>query len=169
MLLALGSAVAAAAGPVSVPQVPDFGSGIDSLDRNRYSCRVADSATACRRRAESGDGIEQEPVIEIVLFYRQDRLVRSVFAFDEARLDPIVAALSARLGSPVRSREGLMAGMGGVFDNRHFVWQRDGRVWFVEQFFERIISSALWIMSDAEFAALQAERASARVGGAREL
>jgi len=81
----------------------------------------------------------------------------------------VVKQISQRLYEPVAESEALKAGMGGVFENRYFIWKKDGRAWLVEQFFERITDSALWSMSERELEALLAEREQQRVRGARDL
>lgn len=153
----------------TLPPAPADGSALDDLDRNLFQCRPADPLVQCRRRGQTSERIAGEPVIEIVLSYRDNTLVRSVFTFSEARLDQVVQQLSQQLGAPAAGREGLKAGMGGVFENRYYVWKQDGKAWFVEQYFERITDSGLWTMSEAELDALLAERERQKVRGARDL
>jgi len=162
-------ALCCAAGAVTLPQAPADGSALSDLDRESFQCRSADRHTQCRRPGKAADRIESESVTEIVLFYRDDQLVRTVFAFNEAHLDQVVKQISQRLYEPVAESEALKAGMGGVFENRYFIWKKDGRAWLVEQFFERITDSALWSMSERELEALLAEREQQRVRGARDL
>jgi hypothetical protein len=161
--------VCSAANAATLPDVPAIGSRLEGLDRELFQCRTADRESQCRRRGKAADRINDEPVSQIVLFYRNDLLVRSVFVFDEAHFKSLVRQLSDLLGTAVQGSEALKAGMAGVFENRYYVWKRDGRVWFAEQFFERVTDSGLWIMVDAEFSALQAERERMRVHGARDL
>ena len=158
-----------AAAAVTLPEVPVTGSRLDRLDQNLFQCRATQNEAVCRRPGKPTERIGDEPVIEIVLFYRDGVLVRSVFAFDEGRSDALAQQLSGQLGTAIEGSELLKAGMGGVFENRYYVFKRDGRVWFFEQFFERIMNSGLWVMDDAEFAALLAERERVRVRGARDL
>ncbi len=167
--LVVGLSVCLSAGAVTLPDAPASGSKLDDLDRNLFHCRAADQLTHCRRRGKPTDQIAGEPAIEIVLSYRQNILVRTVFTFNEARVDQMVERLSQQLGAPVAASEGLKAGMGGVFENRHFIWKRDGKAWFVEQYFERITDSALWVTSETELDTLFAERDRQRVRGARDL
>jgi hypothetical protein len=158
-----------AAGAVTLPEVPATGSRLEDLDRSRFQCRAGDRLTECRRPGKPADRIDDEPVIEIVLFYRDRTLVRTAFVFDERHFDALARKLSGPLGTPRQGSEGLKAGMGGVFQNRYYIWKRDGRAWFAEQFFERIISSGLWILDETELAVLFAEREQMRVRGARDL
>lgn len=161
--------VCSAANGVTLPDVPAMGSRLEELDRESFQCRTSDEVIQCRRRGKETDRINDEPVSEIVLFYRNDSLVRSVFVFDEAHFSSLVRQLSDLLGAAVQGSEALKAGMAGVFENRYYVWKSDGSVWFAEQFFERVTDSGLWIMGEAEFRALQAERDRMRVHGARDL
>jgi len=170
ILVSVASAFAClTAGAVTLPQAPGNGSVLAELDRKLFQCRSVDRHTQCRRRSKEAERIEAEPITEIVLFYRDDKLVRSVFTFSEAHLDRLVQQLSQRLGAPIPGSERLKAGMGGVFENRYFIWKRDGHAWFVEQFFERITDSGLWTMSESELDTLLAERERQRVRGARDL
>ena len=169
-LIALaGLFVCLTAGAVTLPEAPVSGSTLDSLDRNVFQCRPVDQGTQCRRPGRGTDRIEEEPVGEIVLFYRDKVLARSVFTFSEGHFELLVQQLSRQLGIPVQESEGLKAGMGGGFENRYYVWKRNGGAWLAEQFFERITSSGLWTMSESELAALLAERERQRVRGARDL
>lgn len=161
--------VSVTAGAVTLPEAPAGGSTLEDLDQNRFQCRAENQQTQCRRRGNPADRIEGEPVTEIVLFYRDNRLVRSVFSFSEAHLDQLVRQLTLLLGAPVAGNERLKAGMAGVFENRYYLWKHNGRAWFVEQFFERITDSGLWRMSEAELDALLGERERQRVRGARDL
>lgn len=169
LALAAGLSACLTAGAVTLPETPANGSTLDDLDRNLFQCRVADQLTQCRRRGKPSDQIAGEPVIEIILSYRENILVRTVFTFSEAHLDRLVGQLSQQLGVPVAGSEGLKAGMGGVFENRYYVWKRNGTTWFVEQYFERITDSGLWTISGDELEALFAERERQRVRGARDL
>ncbi|KPK34404.1 MAG: hypothetical protein AMJ66_03835 [Betaproteobacteria bacterium SG8_40] len=169
LAMAAGLCVCLSAGAVTLPEVPANGSALEDLDRNVFQCRAADQLTQCRRRGKPSDQIAGESVFEIVLSYRENTLVRTVFTFSEARLDQFVEQLSRQLGAPAAGSEGLKAGMGGVFENRYYVWNRGGKAWFVEQYFERITDSALWMMSDSELDRLFAERERQRVRGARDL
>ena len=163
-LLACWTAAAA-----TLPQVPATSSALGGLDKSLFECRTVQSGEECRRQGHSDDRIAEEAVVEMVLLYRDESLVRSVFSFKEAHFDDFVTRLTEQLGVPESGSEGLKAGMGGVFQNRYHVWKSDGDVWFVEQYFERISISGLWVMNDAEFEALQAERESVRFRGARDL
>ncbi len=169
LALVAAFSVCLSAAAVTLPAPPADGSALDELDQNLFQCRPADPLVQCRRRGRASERIAGEPVIEIVLSYRENTLVRSVFTFSEARLDQVVQQLSQQFGAPVAGREGLKAGMGGVFENRYFVWKRDGSAWFVEQYFERITDSGLWTMSEAELEVLLAERERQKVRGARDL
>ncbi len=169
-LLACWSATAAtAATAATLPQVPAAGSRLVELDKSSFNCRAVESGVECRAQARPADRIAEQPVIAIVLFYRDGMLVRSVFAFKEEHFEQLVGRLTEQHGTPDGGSEGLKAGLGGVFENRYYVWQLNGPVWFVEQYFERISTSGLWLMDEAEFAALQAERESMRFRGARDL
>lgn len=162
--LACWSAAAA-----TLPQVPTTASRLANLDRNLFRCGTVENQAECRSQGRPAGRIAEEPVVAIVLFYRGETLVRSVFAFKEDQFDELVGRLTQQLGTPESGSEGLKAGMGGVFENRYYVWKLNGQIWFVEQFFERISTSGLWIMDAAEFEVLQAERESMRFRGARDL
>ncbi len=169
-LLACFSATAAtAATAATLPQVPGAGSRLDELDKSSFKCRAVESGVECRARGRPADRIADQPVIAMVLFYRDEVLVRSVFAFKEECFEELVGRLTGQHGSPDSGSESLKAGMGGVFENRYYWWNLNGPVWFVEQFFERIATSGVWLMDESEFAALQAERESMRFRGARDL
>ncbi|UCH48010.1 MAG: hypothetical protein JSU95_18575 [Betaproteobacteria bacterium] len=163
-LLACWSATAA-----TLPQVPEAGSRLGDLDKSSFKCRTIESLADCRREGLAADRIAEESVRTIVLFYRDGVLVRSVFTFTEQHFEELVGRLTEQLGTPESGSEGLKASMGGVFQNRYYVWKLNGRVWFVEQYFERVATSGLWVMDEVEFAALQAERESVRFRGARDL
>ena len=164
LLLACCSATAA-----TLPEVPAVSGELNDLDQGLFKCRRVDSATECRYQGRPADRVAEEPVMAMVLLYRDDALARAVYAFEETHFDEFVGRLTEQLGTPQSGAEGLKAGMGGVFENRYYVWRLNGRVWFVEQFFERIATSGLWVMDEAEFVLLQAERESKRFRGARDL
>jgi hypothetical protein len=156
--------------PAAKPlQTPPLIEQLAAVDRSVYQCQSIDQGTECRRKADPADRIAGEPATEIVLFYRSGTLVRAVFAFSEAELDPLVERLSADLGTPTRGHELLKAGMAGLFENIYYIWILGDQVWFVEQYFERVTTSGLWHMDATEFAAFQSEREQRRVRGARDL
>ena len=150
-------------------QLPELGSEFDRLDRASYRCSLWEQGERCARPGTAADTLAGESVIEVVLFYRDGVLVRTVRVFDERRYDALVPALSARFGVPIAGTEKLKAGMGGVFDNRQHIWGQGGQVWMFEQFFARIIHSGLWQLSQDEFEMLMTERERLRVRGARDL
>lgn len=152
-----------------IPPLPDVGSGIDQVDQTLFKCQADGSETRCARPGTALDLVAGERVIEVVLFYRAGKLFRSVLVLDERRYDHIVAGLSHQLGAGEQAREGLKAGMGGIFDNRQQIWRRDGHVWMLEQYFERIIHSGLCVTNEAQFETLMAERERMRFRGARDL
>ena len=153
----------------ALPGLPPAGSKIDVLDRNIYSCEQHNGNLQCRRSGGAADYVDGETALEIVLIYRQGVLVRSVVTFEEQRFHAVADKLSETLGSAARGGEALNAGMGGTFENQYYVWRHDGRVWLLEQFFQRIMHCGLWIMSGAEFDNLMSERERLRVRGVRNL
>jgi len=153
----------------ALPDLPPLGSTLDALDTNAYRCEERDSSLRCRRAGRAEDRVEGEPAVEIVLIYRQRVLVRSVIALDEQQFHTLAERLSASLGPATIGDEALNAGMGGAFENHYYSWRQDGRAWLLEQFFERIIHSGLWIMNVEEVDALWAERERASVRGVRNL
>ncbi|MGD8789848.1 MAG: hypothetical protein PVH05_10200 [Burkholderiales bacterium] len=169
-LLALAGVITLAISHAAgLPEVAASNQRLDSVDHDQFECTGTQTDSECRRRGVAAVQIGGEPVTEMALFYRDGLLVRSVFVFSESRFDPVVANLTAQLGTPRLGTELLKAGMAGVFENRYGVWKRDDQVWFVEQYFERVTSSGLWRMDASEFAAFQAERDRTRVRGARDL
>jgi len=161
--------MAAADGLPDLPQLPQVGSTLETLDRNRYICGEARFGYQCRRAGETHDRVEGESATEIVLVYRKGILVRSVISIDEQHFRSLADRISVTLGTALKGEEALNAGMGGTFNNGYFLWRRDGRSWLLEQFFERVISSGLWIMSDDEFDMMMSERERRRVRGVRNL
>jgi hypothetical protein len=152
-----------------LPDVPPAGSMLDGLDRTIYRCQQHADSVECRRPGGTADHVEGEPAIEIVLVYRQRVLVRSVVTFGEQHFNAIAGKLSVILGRAAREREALNAGMGGTFENQYYIWRRDGRVWLLEQFYQRITDSGLWMMNEAQFDALMSERERRKVRGVRNL
>jgi hypothetical protein len=153
----------------ALPELPPAGSSLDTLDRNVFRCEKRDSGNECRRAGETRDRVEGEPVVEIVLVYRQGLLVRSVIALDEQRFRALAERLTGSLGPADQGGEDLNAGMGGTFKNHFYLWRQGGRAWLLEQFFERIIRSGLWIMNRDEVDVLMTERERSRVRGVRNL
>lgn len=140
-----------------------------AVDRTQYQCQAVRQGTECRRKGDPADRIDGDAVTEIVLLYRNNTLVRTVFAFSEADFDTLADYLTTVLGPPKRGHELLKAGMAGVFENHYYIWTHGNQVWFAEQYFERVTTSGLWHMDAAEFAAFQAGRDRARRHGARDL
>lgn len=169
LFAALTLVAAAPVGAAGMPLLPDVGSSIDQIDPATYQCEQGARETRCSRPGDAAEQVAGEAVIEVVLFYRDGALMRSVLVLDEQRYDEIVAGLSQTLGAGEATGDKLIAGMAGVFDNRQHVWRHDGRVWMLEQFFERIIYSGLCVTGEAEYEALLAERDKARIRGARDL
>jgi hypothetical protein len=162
----------AAADSATLPELPDLpaaGSTLDALDRNNYRCEQRDGGLKCQRPGKAQDRVAGEQVAEIVLVYRRGTLARTVITFDEQHFHALAQQLSLSLGPAVQGEEALNAGMGGAFKNHYYTWRHDGRAWLLEQFFERIIRSGLWMMSDDEFDALMTERERRRVRGVRDL
>ena len=160
---------AASAGAAGLPLLPDVGSSIEQVDRATYRCEQGERETRCSRPGNAAEQVAGETVIEVVLFYRDGALTRSVLVLNEQRYDEIVAGLSQTLGAGEAAGDKLIAGMAGVFDNRQHIWRHNGRVWMLEQYFERIIHSGLCVTGEAEFEALLTERDKARIRGARDL
>jgi hypothetical protein len=160
---------ASAAELLALPHMPSAGSMLDALDRTFYRCEQHASQVECRRRGDAADRVVGEPVIEIVLVYRQGVLVRSAITFNEQNFNAVADKLSLTLGSAAQGGEALNAGMGGSFENQYFIWQRAGRAWLLEQFYQRITHSGLWMMNETEFDALMSERERSKVRGVRNL
>lgn len=154
---------------LALPHMPSAGSMLDALDRTIYRCEQRADSVECRRPGDAADYVEGEPAIEIVLVYRHGVLVRSVVTFDEQNFNAIAEKLSVTLGRAVRGGEALNAGMGGTFENQYYVWRRDRRTWLLEQFYQRIAHSGLWMMNGTEFDALMSERERGKVRGVRNL
>lgn len=153
----------------ALPNVPPAGSMLDALDRTIYRCEQHADSVECRRPGDAADHVEGEPAIEIVLVYRQGVVVRSVVTFDEQNFNAVAEKLSLTLGRATRGGEALNAGMGGTFENHYYIWRRDGRVWLLEQFYQRITHSGLWTMNGTEFDALMSGRERGKVRGVRNL
>ena len=153
----------------ALPNLPPAGSMLNVLDRNIYRCDQLADNVECRRPGDMADHVEGEPAIEIVLVYRQGALIRSVVTFDEQRFNAVADKLSLTLGLAAGGGEALNAGMGGTFENQYYIWRRDGRTWLLEQFYQRIAHSGLWMMNATEFEVLMSERERRRVRGVRDL
>jgi len=153
----------------ALPNVPPAGSTFDALDRTIYRCEQCVDSVECRRPGDTADFVEGEQAIEVVLVYRQGAMVRSVVTFDEQNFNAVADKLSLTLGRAVRGGEALNAGMGGSFENQYYIWRRDGRAWLLEQFYQRITHSGLWMMSGTELDGLMSERERRRVRGVRNL
>ena len=172
LVAAAALCVSCPAGATNLPELPDLppaGSMLNLLDRNNYRCEQRVSGLQCRRPGKAKDRVGGEAALEIVLVYRNGSLVRSVVTLDERHFREVAERLSLALGPAIQGDEALNAGMGGAFKNHYFMWRRDGRAWLLEQFFERIIRSGLWIMADDEADALLTERERRRVRGVRDL
>jgi len=153
----------------ALPNMLSAGSMLDALERTIYRCERHADKVECRRPGDTADHVEGEPAIEIVLVYRQDVLVRSVVTFNEQNFNAVAEKLSVTLGRAIRGGEALNAGMGGSFENQYYIWRRDGRTWLLEQFYQRITHSGLWMMSGTELDGLMSERERRRVRGVRNL
>lgn len=155
---------------LDLPDLPNTGSQFAELDRSVYKCDARNEGLLmCRRAGEKTDRVAGNQVREIMVFYRGGLQVRSVVKVDEQRFSAIAEALTESLGNSEEDIELLNAGMGGAFENRYQIWRHDGRIWMLEQFFERIVYSGLWIMEDAELDTMLAERERRRVRGVRNL
>ena len=159
----------AANGLPELPDLPPPGSTLQSLDRSGYRCGESNHGFQCRRAGQLNDRVAGEPVLEIVLVYRQGRLARPVMTIDEQHFRALAKRLSVSLGTASEGDEALNAGMGGTFKNAYFVWKQNGHTWLLEQFFERVIHSGLWILADEEFDLLMSERERSSVRGVRNL
>ena len=159
--------------PLAIPgqplRTPAVASTLAAVDRTVYRCESTAQATDCRRGADPAERLAGQRLTEIALLYRDGRLVRTTYVFNESGFDKIASELTAAFGTPMPGHELLRAGMAGVFENRYYIWEDGDQTWFAEQYFERVTTGALWHMDSAEFAALQAERDRSRVRGARDL
>ena len=153
----------------ALPNMPSAGSMLDGLDRTIYRCELCADKVECRRPGDTADHVDGEPAIEVVLVYRQGVLVRSVVTFDEQNFNAVAEKLSVTLGRAAQGGEALNAGMGGRFENQYYIWRRDGRAWLLEQFYQRITHSGLWMMNGSEFDVLMSERERRKVRGVRNL
>ncbi len=139
------------------------------FDLSAFACADAGGERLCRRSGDGTGSMEGATVRAIVLALRDGELARVSWAFDENAFDRVRRQLAQRLGPGEAGTELLKAGMGGVFPNRFVVWRHDGQVWLLEQYFERVIHSALTRMSPQEFDRLWSHRERLRVRGARDL
>jgi hypothetical protein len=60
----------------TLPQVPAAGRKMGDLDQNLFKCSSLKTGLKCRRQAWPADRIAEEPVILLVLFYREETLFR---------------------------------------------------------------------------------------------
>lgn len=148
---------------------PAPGSAQSSIDLSSYACARNAQALVCRRTESDALRLYTVEVSASVLSLRDGKLMRVSAVFDEARFDEFRDAMRAELGRGEEGAELLKAGMGGTFSNRFEVWREDSQVLLLEQYFERVMSSALTTMSNDEFVRLQAARQLQRVRGARDL
>lgn len=166
---ALFALVAVSGFCAGLPNLPAPGSPQQSLDLAGYACVRGTTERVCRR-AEGGPAtIYRVPLKQSIWVFRDGALVRASVAFDEARFDDVLRAMRAELGDGEEGAELLKAGMGGTFSNRFAVWRRNDQVLLLEQYFGRVVTSALTQMRAEEFERLMAVRESERVRGARDL
>ena len=149
--------------------LPAPGSAQESLDLAAYACARGAGEMLCRRPQSDAPSLYGVAPEASVLALRAGRLARVSISFDEGRFDDVRGAMRDELGPGEAGSEWLKAGMGGSFANRYEIWRQDGRVWLLEQYFERVARSGLSIMSEEEFGRLQAARQQQRVRGARDL
>lgn len=164
LVLLAGSGLAA-----GLPNLPAPGREQQSVDLAAYLCTRSAQELTCRQPAPGAAVLYQVPVSAYVLVFRDEALARASIAFDEPRFDDVLKAMRAELGAGEEGSELLKAGMGGAFPNRYQLWQQDGQVFLLEQYFGRVLTSAVTQMSKEEFERFMAVRESQRVRGARDL
>jgi hypothetical protein len=164
LVLLAGSGICA-----GLPGFPAPGSELKSLDLSGYTCVRGAQELACRRPESGSAVLYQVPVTGNTLVFQDGALTRVSVAFSETRFDDVLGAMRADLGPGEEGSELLKAGMGGTFANRFAVWRQNGHVLLLEQYFGRVVTSALTQMTREEFTRLMAVRESQRVRGARDL
>ena len=157
------------AGAVSAAQeVEALGSPLAALDRTRYSCTTNAEHTLCRPAGNSLDHLGL-PFLGMTLEYRGELLQRTTVLFDEAHFADIESRLTARFGTPEHHDERLRAGMAGTITNRIRVWRGGGEIAMLEQYSEKISTSALRYLAADDYRELMRSRDAMRVRGTRDL
>jgi len=149
-------------------EVEKLGSQLAALDRARYSCTTNGAHTVCRPAANSLDHLGL-PVVRMTLEYRGELLQRKTVVFDETHFGYIESRLTARFGTPEHHDERLRAGMAGTIINRIRVWRSGGDIAMLEQYSEKITTSALRYLAADDYQKLMRSRDSMRVRGTRDL
>lgn len=149
-------------------EVEALGSRLAALDRARYSCTKNGAHTLCRPAGKSLDHLGL-PLLGMTLEYRGELLQRATVLFDETHFADIESRLTARFGTPEHHDERLRAGMAGTITNRIRVWHSGGDVAMLEQYSEKITTSALRYLAADDYQELMRSRDSLRVRGTRDL
>jgi hypothetical protein len=166
---AFAALVASTALSAGLPDLPQPGVGPQAIDLSAYVCDGDEAELSCRRALPGTVLLQGVPASERVLLFRAGLLSRVTEVFPEARFEEVRRGLAANLGTGKEGVELLRAGMGGTFPNRLQIWRGKGRVYLLEQYFERVRNSALSVMTEDEFGRLMTLRDRQRVRGARDL
>lgn len=159
----LAAAIAAAS-----PGIAPIGAPLSGLDRADHDCKSIEKRVLCQR---SGSEIRYRGLgaLAMTLEYEEELLRRVTVLFDEAQFAEVVRRLDADFGVGEAHDEKLRTGMAGAIVNRIRVWHAGGETLMFEQFSGRISTSALHVLSEADFAAEMRGREASRVRGMRDL
>ena len=153
------------------PQVVDLGSSLQEWqDQSEYRCvQEQPGKNVCRLVDASGLAVQEMPLRGMDLYFADQRLERICRVIDEAEFPRLRQRLRAQRDDATDQSELLKAGMGGSFKNEIWVWNDPGVITMLEQFHERITTSALCILGSGAFEQLMRARAKHRVRGVRDL
>jgi hypothetical protein len=146
-LLALVASPGLWAAPLDLPPP---GTGQQAIDLSAFACAGDPAELTCRQAHAGAAMLYGVPLRASKLFFRDGLLLRASAVFAEARYQEVRDALVAEMGQGEEGVELLVAGMAGVFPSRFGVWRAGGRVFLLEQYFERVRDSALTVMTDIE-------------------
>jgi hypothetical protein len=140
------------------------------VDRAEYHCvREKAGNAVCRAVSVSGLSLHGVSLRSLDLYFEEHRLARVCQVIDEADFLPLREMLATQRGGAVDFSELLKAGMGGSFKNEIWVWQEGTLVTMLEQFYERISTSALCLSQRVAFERLMHAREARRIRGVRDL
>jgi hypothetical protein len=159
----LAAAIAAAS-----PGIVSIGAPLSGLDRGDHDCKMMEKQVVCQR---SGTEIRYRGLgaLAMTLEYEEELLRRVTVLFDEAQFAEVEHRLDADFGTGEAHDEKLRTGMAGAIVNRIRVWRAGGETLMFEQFSGRISTSALHVLSEADFETEMRRREASRVRGMRDL
>lgn len=136
------------------------------LDENCVKKENLDICESSNSLADIKIDIEKHKFITI---YEHGKVIENIVIFDESNFNFVKIELLNQLGPSKKLVEKLNAGMAGSFNNHIYIWNNNEHIIFFEQFYKKIIFSALRVLSSKDYKLIMKKREGEKIRGVRNL